>query len=452
MPAELAPIREFGAILGRPTDRSVAISALSAAATEARVEFSAAGIGARRTEAKPLPAGVAVEFEIDGLRPNTDYTYRVLRRAAGAADWVAGAAGSFHTQRPPGASFTFAVQGDSHPERPQMFLPALYVQTLRAAAADKPDFYLTIGDDFSVDTLPQIDRDAVRQIYLNQRLYLSLVGAPVFLVNGNHEQAALANTDGTADSVGVMTQTARNALFPQPAPDGFYTGNAQPVRHVGLLRNYFAWTWGDALFVVIDPYWHSTQPVDNKLGERGKDRRDLWNITLGDEQYRWLKNTLETSRSKYKFVFAHHVLGTGRGGIERAGLYEWGGRDQRGRDEFKARRPTWELPIHPLMAKTGVTIFFQGHDHLFARQELDGVVYQTLPLPADPYYAVYNRDAYESGDVFAGSGRVRVNVSPAKVTVEYVKSVLPSHSGPDRKDGEVAFRYELPAPPAAAPK
>ena len=39
-------------------------------------------------------------------------------------------------------------------------------------------------------------------------------------------------------------------------------------------------------------------------------------FTLGDAQYHWFKRTLEQSKAKYKFVFAHHVLGTGRGGID----------------------------------------------------------------------------------------------------------------------------------------
>ncbi len=34
------------------------------------------------------------------------------------------------------------------------------------------------------------------------------------------------------------------------------------------------------------------------------------------------------------------------------------------------------------MVKTGVTIFFQGHEHLLARQEKDGVIYQEVPNPA----------------------------------------------------------------------
>ena len=104
-------------------------------------------------------------------------------------------------------------------------------------------------------------------------------------------------------------------------------------------------------------------------GHDGHRDRDWWAITLGDAQYHWFKRTLEQSKAKYKFVFAHHVLGTGRGGIEESDLYEWGGRNKRGDWEFSQKRPGWELPIHQLMVKHGVTIFFQGHDHLFARQD-----------------------------------------------------------------------------------
>ena len=49
------------------------------------------------------------------------------------------------------------------------------------------------------------------------------------------------------------------------------------------------------------------------------------------------------------------------------------------------------------MAKHGVTIFFQGHDHLYALQERDGIVYQEVPMPADQGYVAYNEDRYQSG-------------------------------------------------------
>jgi hypothetical protein len=97
------------------------------------------------------------------------------------------------------------------------------------------------------------------------------------------------------------------------------------------------------------------------------------------------------------------------------------------------------------MVKTGVTIFFQGHDHLFARQEKDGVIYQETPNPADDTYTAFNRDAYLSGDILPNAGHLRVTVSPENVRVDYVRSYLPKDETPQHKDGEVAFSYAVKA-------
>ncbi|MCE5228220.1 metallophosphoesterase [bacterium] len=435
LPAEVAAHSSPSVVLGRPTNHSVTANILSFDAREGMIEFGAAsGKYDRKTNVFLLAAGVPTDVLLDRLPADQHVYYRILTRKPGETAFAAGAEFSFHTQRAPGHEFTFEIQGDSHPERPQMFDGALYAKTLRAAAADKPDFYMTIGDDFSIDTLPAVTPAAVNTIYLNQRLYLGLLAqsTPLFLVNGNHEQAAKYNLNGTSSSAGVIIQTTRNRFFPQPAPDVFYSGDSTPAPFIGPLRDYYAWTWGDALFVVIDFYWHTPTPVDNELGTRNKQRRDMWAITLGDEQYRWLKQTLEGSKAKYKFVFTHHVLGTGRGGAEEAGLGEWGGFDKKGGAEFAQRRPGWAMPIQQLMAKNGVTIFFQGHDHIFARQQLDGVVYQTLPLPADPKATLYNADAF-AGDKLPGPGRVRVTVAPEKVSVDYVRT----------ETGQIAFHYDV---------
>ena len=56
-------------------------------------------------------------------------------------------------------------------------------------------------------------------------------------------------------------------------------------------------------------------------------------------------------------IFAHHVLGTGRGGIEEAVGYEWGGQNADGSLGFDTKRPGWEMPIHQLMAENNVPIF-----------------------------------------------------------------------------------------------
>jgi hypothetical protein len=429
MPTSASPDFIAPEITGRPTDTSITVNILPAVQMDVVIAYGTdAGNYTAQTTPATLTANAPHETEITNLTPDTGYFYTVI------ANGTAGPERTFHTQRAPGSTFTFDIQGDSHPERiKNQFSADLYTRTLTGAASDRPDFYMTMGDDFSVDALKNVNPQTVAQLYINQRQWLGSVGAPVFLVNGNHEQASLANLDGTPDNVSVWAQTARNAYYPQPAPDAFYTGDADEVRFIGPLRDYYAFTWGDALFVVIDPYWHSPQTVDNPYGadRDEKKNRDRWDVTLGDAQYQWFKQVLETSDARYKFVFTHHVLGTGRGGIELADTFEWGDSAN-----LAAHRPGWDKTIHQLMADGGVTIFFQGHDHVFARQELDGVIYQSLPEPANPNYSWENADAYQSGDQFPNSGRVRVTVAPKGVTVDYVRSYL------DRVD-ELAFTYTV---------
>ena len=450
-------------ILGRPTDRSITVNARADAALEMYFEYGVApGAYAARSRTVTSTANQPVEAQMDGLNADTRYYYRMRYRDAGTSgDFLAGTEHSFHTQRRPGSTFVFAAQGDSHPERPNnMFHPDLYIQTMKAVAAERPDFYLTSGDDFSVDTLTTVNPATVTQRYTLQLPYFGLMAhsTPLFLVNGNHEQAARYLLDGTPNNVAVWAQNARNLHYPQPAPDGFYSGNSEQVQHIGLLRNYYAWEWGDALFVTIDPYWASPVVVDNVFGNNSQNAGDngktanKWLITHGDAQYEWLRKTLEQSKAKWKFVFAHHTLGTGRGGVEIADEYEWGGNNANGTWGFPANRPAWAAPIHQLFVANKVTIFFQGHDHLFARQQLDGVIYQSLPNPADNTYTAFNADAYRSGDKFPNAGFVKVTVSPTSVKVDYIRQFLPKDERPPAQvSGMVQFSYTIPAAPSAEP-
>ena len=450
-------------VLGRPTDTSITLNCLSGTPLKIRAEYGTDSNSVNQNgPLASLEANLPAEFSLTGLKPNTRYHYRL--RATDSSAPVA--EGSFHTQRSPGSTFTFALQGDSHPERAgKMFDPALYRRTMETVAAEAPDFYITMGDDFSIEHLisrGSLTQESVNGVYALQRPYLGIIGrsSPLFLVNGNHEQAAMANLDGTATNCAILAGRARTNFYSLPAPDSFYSGNGKEIEHLGLPRDYYAWTWGDALFVVLDFYWHSPGYVDNEPGSRGgenekgkkggkgKGGRDGWAVTLGEEQYRWLSRTLAESKARWKFVFCHHVLGGGRGGVERAPYFEWGGKDRKGADLFSEKRPGWELPIHPLMVKHGVTIFFQGHDHIFAQQELDGIVYQSCPNPADPTYTAFNREAYQSGTVLPDSGFLKVTVSPEKVEVDYHRSWLPADEKDGRKQGEVAHHYSVAARPA----
>lgn len=437
-------------VLGSPTINSITANVILNKDGEAFIEYATtSGKYDHKTAVINSETGEPVDIVIKELSANTQYFYRLNYKNAGEKEFRYSPESWFSTQKMPGTAFSFAVQGDSHPEREgKMFSPALYNQTIDSVVQNKPDFYFMLGDDFSIDRLiekNEVNKVNIEKVYQIQRYYLGNVGKnpPLFLVNGNHEQAAKYLLDGSPNNAAVLAANARKKYFPLPEPDHFYTGDKDLVEHVGLLKDYYAFEWGNALFVVIDPYWHSDSAVDNQPGlYEKKNKRNLWDVSLGTAQYQWLKHILEHSRAKYKFVFAHHVLGTGRGGVERARLFEWGGYGQNGEWQFDRQRLGWELPIHQLMVKNKVTIFFQGHDHIFAKQELDGVIYQSVPNPADDTYTAFNRDAYTSGNLLPNSGFLNVSVSAKEVKVEYIRSYLRDGS-PVPEEAKLFFSYTV---------
>lgn len=470
-------------ILGRPTANSIAFNIISSEKVTAYIEY---GYTKSRFVSKSASTTIDIEsptvIELKELRASSKIYYRVRYALGNSKTYEVGRQGSFATAKKVGSSFSFTVHGDTHPERAgKMFNSELYYVTMANVAEQQPDFHILMGDDFSIDPLiskGQANQANVEKIYRTHRDWLGVIGhsVPIFLVNGNHEQAASYLLDGTQSNPAVLAGNARLKYYPLPAPDNFYTGNSVEIAGVGLPRDYYSWTWGDALFVTLDPYWHSKNPVDNPAGDLVADdqatskkapagsnkknqgatpsptstalatptlgngkTKDLWSIGIGDEQYAWLKKTLETSKAKFKFVFAHHVMGTGRGAVEVSQDYEWGGRDPKGVTTFAKERPNWELPIHDLMVKNKVSIFFQGHDHIFVTQERDGLIYQAMPNPADDTFSMFNSDAYKTGTKAPNSGHVRVSVSSAQAKVEYFLAARSKDSS--RKNLSIAHSY-----------
>ena len=526
-------------ILGRPTASKITASVLAISGTEVFVEYgeqqAQPGAYPEITTIVSSAGGEPAEVTVEGLNANTRYFYRVNHREPGKTQFSSGDEHTFHTQRAIGSTFSFGVQGDSHPERHnnnsgylKMFNSDLYKLTMNEVAKRQPDFYFMLGDDFSIQRIIQDFKDdnygsgysfrkavegsidyatyqgiiafpfiqsdigegtggarfAGYGTYLEQREeYLNIMAhsTALFLVNGNHEQAHYANLGGIFNNAAIWAGDARNKYYPLPAPDVFYTGDGAALIGLngypglagdGLRRDYYAFTWGDSLFVTIDPYWHSPISLTPQIWN-GDPRKSFWDGTIGDAQYNWLKSTLENSDAKFKFVFAHHVNGAGRGAAELVADQEWGGHSNNSTWGFDTNRPTWAKPIHQLMVDTGVTIFFQGHDHIYSREMVDGLIYQSVPNPADNSYWAYNCSNYDPpsinfpaagygnydpdyGVIFPNSGYLHVTVSPAFVRVDYVRTYRDIDLQNDPNDifdgtetnGEVAFSYSIPAQPS----
>jgi hypothetical protein len=437
------PAHAMSIILGRPTDRSVVVSILANQETEAYVAYGPASNRlSHRTDSQKLQPRSPVEFTLLKLEPDAEYHYVVYVREKDGNEFKLDDGHHFHTARRPGSSFVFTMQADSHLD--QGTKPEVYERSLAQALKSRTDFHIDLGDTFMTDKYPK-HQEALPQ-YFAQRYYLAQLShsAPLFMVLGNHDGERLDRYDGSPDCMSVWSCNLRKKLFPNPEPDRFYSGNSKEMKGVGRPQNYYAWHWGDALFIALDPFW----TTDKRAGK--KDGAGNWTHTLGKEQYDWLTKTLESSQAKYKFVFIHHLVGgldeSARGGSEAAVLFEWGGKDKDGNDSFKSRRPGWAMPIHALLVKYRVSAVFHGHDHFYARQELDGVTYQLVPQPGHPNFdRLRNAEEYGyfRGTFLPPSGILRVSVTPEKATVDYVRSYLAKDETANRRTGEVTYSYSI---------
>jgi hypothetical protein len=500
-------------LLGRPTDSSIILNAVADAGIEAYVEYGkASGVYSDKTAVVTADAEEPLEIQIDKLAPGTRYYYRLMYREKGAKGaFQPRREHAFQTRRPQADAFVFTVISDSHLGW-NFNNPTLYAIACQNVNYDQPDLHFDLGDTFRLTSLGTGDFDGVRRAYLAQRPYMGLFAhsTPVFLVLGNHEEEEAWNLDDAGENISeskpIMGVNARKRYYPNPIPDGFYSGNTdnsqKEIDGDHLKEDYYAFEWGCALFITLDPYWYTTvKPFVGTMGGENSDDdtppADRWRWTLGRNQYAWLKRTLEQSKAKYKFVMAHQVAGggnvqgsaappngggrgrgganggmpggagggrgngqggappnggmpggtggTGGGGYGRGGKaatrdYEWGAAPE----DFAANRPGWpsDKSIHRLFVDNGVDIFFHGHDHVYAREEVDGMIYQECPFPANANYG-YGFGVYQNDPpgtiVKPNSGHLRVSVSPKKVTVDYVRAYLPG----DGTNGHVEYSYSI---------
>ena len=442
-------------VLGSPTASSIKANVFSAdqSGTVLLQYGTTPGVYDGQTAAVALSAGKPLVLAIEGLDGDTRYYYRLGFQASGGSGSATTEEFSFHTARSAGSGFTFTIQADSHLDENSDL--DQYRKTLGNVFADTPDFHVDLGDTFmcekhsapltaTVQTAP--DQATVYARYRYERANFGIVSrsAPLFLVNGNHEGEAGWFTDGTANNVAVWTALARLSYYMNPVPDSFYSGDSTTEPFVGRRASWYAWQWGDAHFIVLDPFWYS----------KTQSSKDPWALTLGETQYKWLQQTLSSSRAPFKFVFIHNLVGgldgQMRGGIEAAPFFEWGGRNLDGTSGFSQKRPGWSMPIHQLLVKYGVTAVFHGHDHLYAKQVLDGVVYQEVPQPSAKNFSSGSSLAteyhYLTGTIVSSSGHIRVTVSPDSITARYIRAWLPASETSLRKNGQVDDVWSVRAP------
>jgi hypothetical protein len=439
-----------GPILGRPTDRSVTVNVVPRAKLECYFEYGiSSGNYPFQTALDTTPPDTTGTHEVvlSGLSAGARYYYRLRYRRLGGGGYLAGDEGTFRTAVGWGQPFIFQVEGDPHMLPGEQATEDVFNVTLDNMARDSADFMIDMGDNFMLDKWRVVPADTIVKRMLQYRRWWDRVcgSIPLYLVLGNHEGEQGWDINGTDTCTPVRFTNARKLYYPNPFPDGFYSGDTIPEQFVGLRENYYGWEWGNALFVVLDPFWYTTVKPQNQESN--------WNWTLGRAQYDWLKTTLEQSTAKFKFVFIHHLVGgkidaTARGGSEYAHFYEWGGLRTDSTWGFDAMRPGWGVPIHQLLIDNHVDIMFHGHDHFYAKQDTDGIVYQMAPQPAQSRWDSIPGQAanygYTHGVLLGVRGYLRVKLDDTSATVAYVRTYLPAEETTSvRQNRDISHSYTI---------
>lgn len=460
-----------GPMVGRVTDSSATLHLLTAENPPFPVVVRAfawpadTSSGGQVVASAPVPAAGSlqpVEVPLSGLRPNRSYWYELAFTPADqpGAGVSIGPGGRFAAQKTPGEAFHFCVVSDGHWGEPAMTArnsPWRWTaqQCLKQVVGDGPyDFCVELGDGplISGGTVSTPDQALERYLWYREQMRSVHRNMGNYFVLGNHEQEAGYFRRGTAlPNIGPQHNNllahqhhqrwgtaARLRCIPNPLPDTYpQGGEGAPGFHtadewgIGLdpwndgpdepIQNFYAWTWGDALFIVLDPFRYTL--VDSLLRPTDPSQ---W--TLGRTQVRWLKQTLEQSNERWKFILCHHVLG--------GYLLEDGRAYGRGTAIEAQRRDTEQSLIHDWMIEHGVQFFVYGHDHLFCHSSLDGVHYLCCGRPTHlnnwPALASM-RGSY--GDLMLGGmdkqwirslynvlGYMRFTVTPDHVKVAWIRT------------------------------
>ncbi len=412
-----------------------------------------------------------VELPLANLEPNRDYVCRVeFARASSSAEWfTANEVSRFRSRKTAGRSFSFCVVADPHwgdarnvpPVGPRWWTGE---QCLQQIVKDGPfDFMIDLGDSPQpVGT--RSAADAVER-YLQYRDVMAPItrAMPVYLVLGNHEKEAGYHQHGTDDPEPpepwnrqsatqyhqMWSAEARLLCIPNPRGDTYPEGGEGAPGYDTLAewlgeegpwneratrshqQNFYAWTWGDALFVVLDPFRYTlvgsiTKP--NYLSQ--------W--TLGATQLQWLQDLLARSNATWKFVLAHHQVGGGL--IDRRGrpVVEGAAAAVYGRGSaVEADRPDVEQAfIHKLMRRHGVQFFLYGHDHAFCHGVKDGINYICCGRPThlsrwwsgagmlDSYGSILGQGPGVPGirELRNVLGYTQFHVTPERVTMRWIRT------------------------------
>jgi hypothetical protein len=419
--------------LALPTGTSIVISVMNGAQpVEAVLEYRAEGADAWKSfgESRSVPAYEFLNWELQGLVAATRYRYRLLARSLPAGNFAQVEEGSFITQRKGPSSYTAVLITDPHVGSfGEGSGPLETLDTVAEnASREHADFALALGDNVawpgSREFAQTENSGAVRAYAMYRRHVAKLTrNCPHFGIIGNWEGES---GKFPASSIRIVAEV-RRAFLPNPNHQTYPQGGSEG-------EDYYAFSWGDALFVMLNIQTYSQPSHPEELSSPASDVGRVEDWTIGEAQMQWLEATLENATERFRFVCMHHPAG-GNAGSDHQTLY--------GRGGGRAWNCGEQLKIHGLMKRHGVQVFFYGHDHVFVDDVVDGIHYALPGSCGAPWKFTKAETGYER--YWTESGHARLEVTPTKATVTFVNlagqafhefTVLPfnrTHAAPTAK-------------------
>ncbi len=389
--------------LGRPTQRSITVNIVAGERPiTGYLTYGEKGNKGKtswqRTGEFRIGALSPKEIILDSLTPSSEYQYELFLREADSDRFQIAWEAGFRTQRSNASPFSFAIMSDSHitpfDRERQEILSGIGATILPRS----PDFALMLGDNIQTFTShggPMTEKRFGPVLYVHLRHGLGKLPSsiPIFNVIGNWE----GENGWHPQKERAWAREARRAFIPTPGPDTYPEGG-------GEFRDYYGFTWGDALFLVLDVtgYTLSDHTLESPIG-----KPDDW--TLGERQKAWLHERLKASKAKWKLIFIHHTVG-GNGGDDVNSRY--------GRGGGRAAKIGEQAQIHQWMKQYHVQALFYGHDHVFTDIPVDGIHYVCVGSAGAPWKFDRKITGYEK--YWTPFGFILVDVKEESLTVHFV--------------------------------
>lgn len=237
----------------------------------------------------------------------------------------------------------------------------------RHAAADKPRFVISVGDNFYPKGVSGIDDPAWNESF--EHVYTSPeLQCPWYVVLGNHDHHG-----SIAAQIEYSSRSKRWVM----------------------LAEYYKRTESVAPGSDIDLFFLDTEPIASPPSIFTR----LWKGEADpEEQVEWLDRELSTSKARWKIVVGHHpIVSVGRHGPS-ANMIE---------------------RIKPLLERHGVHAYFNGHDHNLQHATSNGVHYFTSGGGSE---AFVSKECQSLSECYSELGFLSGRITPDTFTVDVINS------------------------------